>query len=105
MDDKKIESLLLKLIEDMAVVKNKLELLEDIKEEQKEVLKKVDKLEDKVANHKARADSIEKRVDKIEGYLEDKAISAEKNRKSIVVSVFVCIITSCINIIFSLFTK
>ena len=39
MDDKKIESLLLKLLEDMAVVKNKLELLEEIKEEQKEVLK------------------------------------------------------------------
>ena len=105
MDDKKIESLLLKLLEDMAVVKNKLELLEEIKEEQKEVLKKVDKLEDKVASHKVRVDTIERRVDKIEKYLEDKVMSTEKNHKSIMVSVIVCIITSCINIIFSLFTK
>ena len=105
MDDKKIESLLLKLIEDMAVVKNKLELLEEIKEEQKEVLKKVDKLEDKVASHKVRVDTIEKRVDKIESYLEDRIIDSDKNHKSIVASVVICIITACINIIFSLFTK
>ena len=105
MDDPKIESLLLRLLEDMAVVKNKLELLEEIKVEQKEVLQKVGILEDKVATHKAKVKSLEKRMDDIEEYLKSSLIDRDKNNKSIFISVGLCIFTACVNILFSLFTK
>lgn len=105
MGDKQIESLLLKLVEDMAVVKSKVEILDELKSEQKEVLSKVNKLDGEVATHNEQIKKLEKRSDKVENYLREEVEDANRVNKSIFVSVGVCIVTAAVNILFSLLIK
>ena len=105
MEDKQIESLLLKLVEDMAVVKSKVEILDELKSEQKEVLSKVNKLDGEVVTHTEQIKKLEKRSDEVENYLRDEVEETNKSNKSVFISVGVCVVTAAINILFSLLIK
>ena len=102
MDNDRVENLLLKLIEDVAQIKGKLDNLEEIKIEQKELTVRVDKLEVKADRHEKQITSLENRSSKLEEYVRNEMIETNKSNKTIFISVGICVITAVVNLIFSL---
>ena len=102
MDNDRVENLLLKLIEDVAQIKGKLDNLEEIKIEQKELTVRVDKIEAKCDRHEKQITSIENRSNKLEEYIRNEMTETNKSNKTIFISVGICIITAVVNLIFSL---
>lgn len=102
MDNDRVENLLLKLIEDVAQIKGKLDNLEEIKIEQKELAVRVDKLEAKCDRHEKQITSLENRSNKLEEYVRNEMIETNKSNKTIFISVGICVITAVVNLVFSL---
>lgn len=102
MDNDRVENLLLKLIEDVAQIKGKLDNLEEIKIEQKELTVRVDKLEAKSDRHEKQITSLENRSNKLEEYVRNEMMETNKSNKTIFISVGICVITAVVNLVFSL---
>ena len=102
MDSDRVEVLLLKLIEDVAEIKGKLNILEEIKIEQKELTVRVDRLEAKGDRHEKQITSLENRSNKLEEYIRNEMTETNKSNKTIFISVGICIVTAVVNLVFSL---
>ena len=102
MDSDRVEVLLLKLIEDVAEIKGKLNNLEEIKIEQKELCVRVDKIESKTDRHEKQITSLENRSSKLEEYIRNEMTETNKSNKTIFISVGICIVTAVVNLVFSL---
>ena len=102
MDNDRAENLLLKLIADAAQIKGRLDNLEEIKIEQKELAVRVDKLEAKCDRHEKQITSLENRSNKLEEYVRNEMIETNKSNKTIFISVGICVITAVVNLVFSL---
>ena len=102
MDNDRVENLLLKLIEDVAQIKGKLDNLEEIKIEQKELTVRVDKLGGKCDRHEKQITSLENRSNKLEEYVRNEMMETNKSNKTIFISVGICVITAVVNLVFSL---
>ena len=105
MDNDRVENLLLKLIEDVAQIKGKLDNLEEIKIEQKELTVRVDKLEDKCDRNKKQITSLENRSNKLEEYVRNEIIETNKSNNTIFISAGICLMTAVVNLVFSLIQK
>lgn len=78
MDNEKIETLLLKLVEDMAYVKARLDIMESIQVEHKELAARVEKLEMICERHEKQLKSVENRSNVMEQFVRDN-MNNEKN--------------------------
>ena len=98
MDNDKIETMLLKLIEDMAVVKAKLDNLEEIKIEHKEIANKIERLEMQNERHEKQISSLEHRANETEQCIRDNITDSKKT----MVSVGLAFLGAILSFVFSL---
>lgn len=98
MNDDKIESLLLKLLEDMAYVKSKLESIEDQK-----FGSRIDAIEAQNREHDHTIKSLENRANKIEEFTRNQMTDAKKAQTSIFISVGMAIFSAILSVIMNLF--
>lgn len=86
MDNDRIETLLLKLLEDMAVVKSRLDSIEEIKMDAKRLEDKVDIMESLQSTHNKQITSLEKRANKLEEYVRSELTDKNHVQRSIFIS-------------------
>ena len=103
MDNDRIETLLLKLVEDVAQIKVKLDTIEDIKLNAKLLTERVDKLESNQTTHDKTIRSLEKRQEAIETFIRSEMSESIKGKKSIMISVGIAVFSAVLSVIVNLF--
>ena len=103
MDNDRIETLLLKLVEDVAQIKVKLDTIEDIKLNAKLLTERVDKLESNQTTHDKTIRSLEKRQEAIETFIRSEMSESIKGKKSIMLSVGIAVFSAVLSVIVNLF--
>lgn len=98
MNDDKIESLLLRLLEDMAYVKSKLESIEDQK-----FGSRIDAIEAEIREHDRIIKSLERRNNTMEEFTRGQMVDAKKQQTSIFVSLGVAIFSAILSVVIGLF--
>ena len=99
MNDTRVEELLLKLVQDMAVVMAKLDSLEEVKVDTKELEDRVDKLESKQSTHHQQIESLTKRINTMEEFTRNNMNDSNKSMKGIFVSAGLAVISAVISIV------
>ena len=99
MDNKSIEELLIQLLQDMAVVKSKLDSIEEIKIDAKTMSQRIDKIEAQNEKFESKIKSIEKRCCTTEEYLRDNLQEEKKNLTNIWTSVGLAIFSIIVSVI------
>lgn len=97
MGDSKIEDLLLKLLEEMAIVKSKLEVLDELKGDSKNINARVDKIEAMNERHNDSIQKLEHRANVMEQYQRDKMVDSKKQMTSIYVSMGMALLSAAIS--------
>ena len=103
MDNDRIETLLLKLLEDMAVVKSRLDSIEEIKLNAKELENKVDVIESNQSTHHKQLQSLERRQNTLEEFIRSEMSESIKGKKSIMISVGIAVFSAILSVIVNLF--
>lgn len=98
MDNEKIQELLLKLIEDMAYVKAKLDNIDEQK-----LGGRIDALEAKAAEHERVIKSLTNRNDIMEEYVRNNLTEKDRQNKSVWISLGIAIFTAILSIFINLF--
>lgn len=103
MDEKETQQLLLRLLEDMAVVKAKLDVIEEIKTDTKGLNTRIEKIEMTNERHEKTIQSLEKRNSIMEEFTRNNMNDSRKQQTGVFISmglaVFSAILTLIINII------
>lgn len=98
MNDDKIESLLLRLLEDMAYVKSKLESIEDQK-----FGSRIDAIEAQNREHDHTIKALENRANKMEEFTRNNMVDSKKQQTSVFISVGMAIFSAILSVVMNLF--
>lgn len=101
-DNDKIETLLIKLLEEMAIVKSKLEVLDDLKIDSKNINARVDHIEAQNERHDHTIKSLENRANKIEEFTRNNIIDTKKQQTSVFISVGMAVFSAILSVIMNL---
>lgn len=102
MENDRIETLLLKLLEDMAVVKSRLNSIEEIKMDAKKLEDKVDMIESRQSTHNRQIDILEKRQNKLEEYVREEIKDKATTQRGIFISAGLAIFGAIVSFIFNM---
>ena len=102
MEDDKIESLLIRLLEEMAIVKSKLETLDDLKTDSKTINIRVDKIEAMNERHDHTIKSLENRANKMEEFTRNNMADAKKQQTSVFISIGMALLSAVLSIVIGL---
>ena len=102
MNDDKIENLLIRLLEEMAIVKSKLETLDDLKSDSKNINTRVDHIEAQNERHEHSIKALENRANKMEEFTRNNMQESKKQLTSVWVSMGLAVFSVILNIIVSL---
>ena len=99
MEDKRLEELLLQLMQDIAVVKAKLTSIEEIKLDAKTLGTRVDNLEAQNREHDRIIKSLENRASTMEQFTRNNMSDAKKQMTSVYVSLGVALFSAVLSVI------
>lgn len=102
MDDNKISDMLLVLMQDIAVIKAKLESIEEIKLDTKSLGTRVDHLEAQNREHDRIIKSLENRASTMEKFTRDNMNDAKKQQTGVFISMGLAAFSAIISIIIGL---
>ena len=102
MENKNIEELLIQLLQDMAIVKSKLDTLEDLKLDSKTMNQRLDKIEAMNERHNDSIHKLEHRANVMEQYQRDKMTDSKKQMTSIYVSMGMAVLSAAISFFINL---
>lgn len=102
LEDDKIESLLIRLLEEMAIVKSKLETLDDLKTDSKTINIRVDKIEAMNERHDHTIKSLENRANKMEEFTRNNMADAKKQQTSVFISIGMALLSAVLSIVIGL---
>ena len=102
MDNDKIETLLLKLVEDLAYVKARLEIMETVHEDYKELNAKVEKLEMQNERHEKQLQSVEHRASVMEKFVRDEMSSEKTGGWKALGAIGICVVTAVLSLLVNL---
>lgn len=104
MDDK-TQDLLLQLLQDIAVIKSKLDTIEEIKLDAKSLNNRVDQLEAQNREHDKTIKSLENRANTMEQFTRSNMAEAKKQQTGIFISMGLAVFSSIISIVIGLLIK
>jgi hypothetical protein len=99
MEDKRLEELLLQLMQDIAVVKAKLTSIEEIKLDAKTLGTRVDNLEAQNREHDRIIKSLENRASTMEQFTRNNMTDAKKQMTSVYVSLGVALFSAILSVV------
>ena len=102
MDDNKISDMLLVLMQDIAVIKAKLESIEEIKLDTKSLGTRVDHLEAQNREHDRIIKSLENRASTMEKFTRDNMADSKKQQNSIFISIGMAVFSAVLSIVIGL---
>ena len=97
MNEDKTQELLLKLIEDMAVVRAKLDVVEEIKIDAKEANSKIEKLEMQNERHEKQLTSLENRANTLEQFVRNNMNESKKTQTSVFISIGIALFSTILS--------
>ena len=100
MDDNKISDMLMTLIQDIAVIKAKLESIEEIKLDTKAIGTRVDHLEAQNREHDKTIKSLENRASTMEQFTRNNMIDAKKQQTSVFISIGMAVFSAILSLFF-----
>ena len=100
MNEDKTQELLLKVIEDMAVVKAKLDVVEEIKIDAKESNSKIEKLEMQNERPEKQLITLENRANTLEKFVRDGLNDTKKSQTSVFISVGIALFSAVLSFVF-----
>lgn len=104
MDDK-TQDLLLQLLQDIAVIKAKLDTIEEIKLDAKTLNNRVDQLEAQNREHEKTIKSLENRASTMEQFTRNNMADAKKQQTGVFISMGLAVFSSIISIVVGLLIK
>lgn len=99
MDEGKTQELLLQLLQDIAVIKAKLDTIEEIKLDAKAIGTRVDNLEAQNREHDKTIKSLENRANTMEQFVRNNLNDTKKQQTSIFVSMGLAIFSSIVSLL------
>ena len=99
MDENKISDMLLVLMQDIAVIKAKLESIEEIKLDTKSLGNRIDHLEAQNREHDRIIKSLENRANTMEKFTRDNMNDAKKQQTSVFISVGMAIFSAILSLV------
>lgn len=102
METDKILELLMELSKDMAVVKSKLDNLEEMKLDAKEVNNKIEKIEMQNERHEKAIKSLENRQSAMEQFTRNNMTDTRKQQTSIFISIGLALFSAILTFVFNL---
>ena len=102
MENDKIQELLLQLLQDMAIVKEKLNSIEEIKIDAKTVSNRVDKLEAHCERHDKQLSQLENRANTLEQFVRNNLNDSKKQQTSVFISMGLAILGAVLSFIFNM---
>ena len=102
MDDNKISDMLLVLMQDIAVIKAKLDSIEEIKLDTKAIGTRVDHLEAEAREHDRIIKSLENRANTMEKFTRDNMSDAKKQQTSVFISIGMAIFSAVLSLVIGL---
>ena len=95
MDDNKVQELLLKLIEDMAYVKAKLDNIDEQK-----LNNRIEKIEMITERQEKQISSLENRSNILEQFVRDNMVESKKEKNSIMLSIGIAVFSAVLSLLF-----
>ena len=99
MDDGKTQELLLQLLQDIAVIKAKLDAIEEIKLDAKAINSRVDALEAQNREHDKTIKSLENRANTMEQFTRNNMTDAKKQQTGVFISMGMAIFSAVISLL------
>lgn len=103
MDNEKIMSMLLELLQKTAVIESKLNMIEELKINEKILSDKIDKLENQGAEHDRVIKSLERRANVMEEWNREKMNDSRKQQTSVFISLGMAVFSALLSFIFAMF--
>ena len=97
MNDDRMETLLLQLIQDMAYVKSKLDNIEE-----QQFSSRIDKLEAMNERHEHELKALEHRCNAMEKWTRDNLNDSNKTQRSVFISVGLAVVSAVISLVFNM---
>lgn len=102
MNDDRIETLLLQLVSDVAVIKSRLDNVDEIRETLKELGTRVDHLEAQNSRHEYELKALENRANKMEEWTRNSMADSNKTHKSTLISAGLAIFGAIVSLVFNM---
>ncbi len=102
MEDSKTQDLLIQLMQDIAVIKAKLDVIEEIKIDAKTLNTRVDHLEAQNREHDKTLRSLEHRANEMEQFTRNGMVDSRKQTNKAFISMGVAIFSAIISVLFGL---
>lgn len=103
MNEDKTQELLLQLVQDVSYIKGRLDTLDELKMETKELNNKIEKLEMQNERHEKCIKSLENRQSTMEQFTRNQMADSKKQQTSIFISLGLAIFSSVLSFIFAMF--
>lgn len=102
MNEEKTQELLLRMLEDLTIVKEKVNVLDELKEGVKLREGKIEQLEIIVQKHEKQISSLENRNNELEKFVRNGVSEQKRTQTSAFISIGVAVLTAVITFIFNL---
>lgn len=99
MGEDKTQDLLLQLLQDMAIVKSKLDSIEEIKIDVKSSNSRIDHLEAQNERHEKQIQTLENRANTLEKFVRDNMTDSKKTQTSVFISIGIAIFSTILTVI------
>ena len=102
MDNEKIMAMLLELLQKTAVIESKLNMLEELKINERDLTNRVDKIENQNAEHDRVIKSLERRANVMEEWNRNKMNESKKQQTSVFISLGLALFSAILSFVFTI---
>ena len=102
MDNEKIMAMLLELLQKTAVIESKLNMLEELKINERDLTNRVDKIENQNAEHDRVIKSLERRANVMEEWNRNKMNESKKQQTSVFISLGLALFSAILSFVFTM---
>ena len=103
MDNERVQELLFQLAQDISYIKGRLDTLDELKIETKEVSNKIEKLEMQNERHEKQIASLENRSNTMEQFTRNNMNDSRKQMVSVYISLGMAIVSTVLSFVFNMF--
>ena len=102
MDNEKIMAMLLELLQKTAVIESKLNMLEELKINERDLTNRVDKIENQNAEHDRVIKSLERRANVMEEWNRNKMNESKKQQTSVFISLGLALFSAILSFVLTM---
>ena len=102
MNEDKMYEMLMSIMQDLAVVKSKLDTLEEIKIDAKTSNAKIEKLENITERQEKQISTLENRNNTLEQFVRDSVVESNKEKYGVMLSIGIAVLSATLSLLFGL---